>query len=342
MYNVVCVFVCSCLNGGMFYIEDIQDQVEFVLMCGGEYNVVCVYVLYCEKCYFECQYVGEEVVVVGGELIIGINVVDNGVMCLFDLNVLCVLIVLVCDGFGVVVNFDLIVVEMVKNLYDGVLMSQVYDLVIFVVCMMIEKDLVYSQVMVCILLYMICCEIFGEEVVQVEMLICYVEYFLQFLKCGVDVGLFDDKLLQFDLKCFGEVFDVNCDLQFGYFGLQMLYDCYFLYVDGICIEMLQVFFMCVVMGLLLNEIDCEMCVIEFYNVLLSFDFMSLMLMLFNLGMYCLQLLLCYLMMVVDDFDGIYEVLKENVLLLKFVGGFGNDWMCVCVFGLYIKGMNGKL
>ena len=64
------------------------------------------------------------------------------------------------------------------------------------------------------------------------------------------------------------------DLQFGYLGLQTLYDRYFLHIQGRRIEMPQAFFMRVAMGLALNEIDREARAIEFYNMLSTFDFMS--------------------------------------------------------------------
>ena len=339
-HNVVRALVRSRPNGGTFHIEDIQDQVELALMRGGEHNVARAYVLYREKRHLERQHAGEEVAAVetGGG---AINVVDNGVTRPLDLNALRALIVSACDGLGSAVNPDPIVAETVKNLYDGVPMSQVYDSAILAARTMIEKDPAYSQVTARILLHTIRREILGEEVVQAEMSTRYAEYFPQFLKRGVDAGLLDDKLLQFDLKRLGEALDANRDLQFGYLGLQTLYDRYFLHVDGSRIEMPQAFFMRVAMGLSLNEIDRETRAIEFYNVLSSFDFMSSTPTLFNSGTHRSQLSSCYLTTVADDLDGIYEALKENALLSKFAGGLGNDWTRVRALGSHIKGTNGK-
>ncbi|HCP79765.1 MAG TPA: hypothetical protein DIU11_19140, partial [Pusillimonas sp.] len=56
------------------------------------------------------------------------------------------------------------------------------------------------------------------------------------------------------------------DNQFTYLGLQTLYDRYFLHVRGHRIELPQIFFMRVAMGLALNEINREARAIEFYNV----------------------------------------------------------------------------
>ncbi|MFP3562393.1 hypothetical protein SB861_69080, partial [Paraburkholderia sp. SIMBA_049] len=77
------------------------------------------------------------------------------------------------------------------------------------------------------LLHTIRREILEEEVTQAEMGERYAEYFPQFIKRGVQAELLDDKLLQFDLKRLGAALDNNRDLQFGYLGLQTLYDRYF-------------------------------------------------------------------------------------------------------------------
>jgi ribonucleoside-diphosphate reductase alpha chain len=268
-------------------------------------------------------------------------VTDNGVTRPLDMNALHALIVSACEGLGEAVNADPIVAETVKNLYEGVPMSQVYDSAILAARTMIEKDPAYSQVTSRILLHTIRREILEEEVTQADMGWRYAEYFPQFIKRGVEAGLLDDKLQQFDLKRLGNALDAGRDLQFGYLGLQTLYDRYFLHVGGTRIEMPQAFFMRVAMGLSLNEIDREARAIEFYNVLSSFDFMSSTPTLFNSGTHRSQLSSCYLTTVADDLDGIYEALKDNALLSKFAGGLGNDWTRVRALGSHIKGTNGK-
>ncbi|RFU45761.1 ribonucleoside-diphosphate reductase subunit alpha [Paraburkholderia sp. DHOC27] len=334
--NVVRALVRSRPNGGTFHIEDIQDQVELALMRGGEHNVARAYVLYREK---RTQERGHDAEVSGTTP--GLNVTDGGVTRPLDMAALRGIIESACANLGDAVSAEPIVAETVKNLYDGVPMSQVYDSAILAARTMIEKDPAYSQVTARILLHTIRREILEEEVTQTEMGERYAEYFPTFIKRGVQAELLDDKLLQFDLKRLGAALDNNRDLQFGYLGLQTLYDRYFLHHDGVRIEMPQAFFMRVAMGLSLNEIDREARAIEFYNVLSSFDFMSSTPTLFNSGTRRSQLSSCYLTTVDDDLDGIYEALKENALLSKFAGGLGNDWTRVRALGSHIKGTNGK-
>ncbi|WP_338860614.1 ribonucleoside-diphosphate reductase subunit alpha [Mycetohabitans rhizoxinica] len=333
---VVRALVRSRPNGGTFHIEDIQDQVELALMRAGEHNVARAYVLYREKRAAERAHEVAQQPAQGG-----LNVNDNGIVRPLDLAALRNVITAACDGLGEAVSAEPIVAETVKNLYDGVPLSQVYDSAILAARTMIEKEPAYSQVTARLLLHTIRREILGEEVLQSEMGARYAEYFPQFLKRGVEAELLDEKLLQFDLKKLGDALDASRDLKFGYLGLQTLYDRYFLHVDGQRIEMPQAFFMRVAMGLALNEIDREARAIEFYNVLSTFDFMSSTPTLFNSGTRRSQLSSCYLTTVADDLDGIYEALKENALLSKFAGGLGNDWTRVRALGSHIKGTNGK-
>ena len=173
------------------------------------------------------------------------------------------------------------------------------------------------------------------------MLTAYASYFPRFIKRGVEGGLLNSELSRYDLPRLAAALDATRDLQFDYLGLQTLYDRYFLHLRGQRIELPQVFFMRVAMGLALNEIDREARAIEFYQILSSFDFMSSTPTLFNAGTLHSQLSSCYLSTVQDDLDSIYEAIKENALLAKYAGGLGNDWTPVRALRSHIKGTNGE-
>ncbi|WP_439892198.1 ribonucleoside-diphosphate reductase subunit alpha [Ralstonia sp. 25C] len=336
--NVVRALTRSRPNGGTFHIEDIQDQVELALMRSGEHDVARAYVLYRERRAQERAQAGETVQQPAAG---GLNVTDGGITRPLDMAALRNVIVTACTGLGEAVDPEPILKETVKNLYDGVPMTQVYDSAILAARTLIEKDPAYSQATARILLHTIRREILGQEVTQAEMSTRYAEYFPKFIQRGIEAELLDEKLAQFDLARLGAALNAANDFQFNYLGLQTLYDRYFLHVDEVRIEMPQAFFMRVAMGLALNEADREARAIEFYNLLSSFDFMSSTPTLFNSGTRRSQLSSCYLTTVSDDLDGIYEALKENALLSKFAGGLGNDWTNVRALGSHIKGTNGK-
>jgi ribonucleoside-diphosphate reductase alpha chain len=331
-------------EGGAIHIEEIQDQVELQLMRGGEHEVARAYVLYREK---RAQERAAQKLHAKPDVATPIHVVDNGIRKPLDLERMTALVRASCQGLKDV-DAEAILKVARKDLYDGVPMDEVRKCLVLAARTLIEKDPQYSYVTARLLLDALRFEALGEEATQAEMNEKYADYFPRFVKHGVRIGLLNEALLQYDMAKLGAALKPERDLQFGYLGLQTLYDRYFL-IDQYAVhgnagrrfELPQCFFMRVAMGLALNEVDREARAIEFYNVLSTFDFMSSTPTLFNSGTHRSQLSSCYLTTVSDDLDGIYEAIKENALLSKFAGGLGNDWTNVRAMGSHIKGTNGK-
>jgi ribonucleoside-diphosphate reductase alpha chain len=328
-------------SGGTLHIEDIQDQVELALMREGAHNVARAYVLYREERARERAKERHAQDEKRGQPTITVK--DGGVAKPLDLVAITALVRDACEGLGRDVGPGPILQAMQRDLYDGVPMAEVRKSLVLAARALIEQDPGYSYVTARLLLHTLRLETLGEEVTQAEMHLRYADYLPRFVDAGIEAGLLDERLANFDLKCLGAALDANRDLKFTYLGLQILYDRYFLHVQGRRIELPQIFFMRVAMGLALNETEDqrEARAIEFYNVLSSFDFMSSTPTLFNSGTRRSQLASCYLTTVSDDLDGIYEAIKENALLQKFAGGLGNDWTPVRALGAHIKGTNGK-
>ncbi|MDP3420355.1 MAG: ATP cone domain-containing protein, partial [Thiobacillus sp.] len=323
-------------NGGTFHIEDIQDQVELALMRSGEHEVARAYVLYREKRTQE-----RAAQKAAGVPEAQLHVIEDGVKKPLDTARLAGLLADACTGLGDNVKAEPIMHTVLRDLYDGVPMAEVEKALVLAARSMIEQDPGYSFVSARLLLNSIRHEVLGEAVMQAQMGERYAEYFPQFIKKGIAAELLDEKLAQFDLARLAKELDAGRDYQFGYLGLQTLYDRYFLHIEESRIELPQAFFMRVAMGLAINEVDRESRAIEFYQVLSSFDFMSSTPTLFNAGTRHSQLSSCYLTTVTDDLDGIYQAIKENAMLQKYAGGLGNDWTPVRAMGARIKGTNGK-
>jgi len=323
-------------HGGTMHIEDIQDQVELGLMRSGEHDVARTYVLYREeRSRSRAKSKTKEPVHI-------INVTgEDGVARPLDLDRFSALVQDACAGLGDVVSADAVIKLTLKDLYDGVALHEVRKCLVLSARSLIEKEPAYNFVTARLLLNTICSETLGEEIAPGDMATRYATYFPKFIKQGIKAELLDARLGQFDLKRLAKELDAQRDLQFGYLGLQTLYDRYFLHIEGKRIELPQAFFMRVAMGLALNEIDREARAVEFYRLLSSFDFMSSTPTLFNSGTQRSQLSSCYLTTVADDLDGIYEAIKENALLAKYAGGLGNDWTPVRALGAHIKGTNGQ-
>ena len=336
--QVVNALVRNRPGGGTFNIEDIQDQVELALMRSGEHDVARAYVLYREK---RAQERARAEPAKAQTAQPALNVNDNGTLRPLDLEQLRATIAASGAGLPIQIDAAAIIKETIKNLYDGIPADEVYKSAILSARAMVENDPAYSQVAARLLLHTIRTEALGEEASQADMATRYAEYLPRFIKTGIENGLLDSKLGQFDLPKLAAALNAERDNQFSYLGLQTLYDRYFLHVRGRRIELPQIFFMRVAMGLALNEIDREARAIEFYDILSSFDFMSSTPTLFNSGTLHSQLSSCYLTTVSDDLVGIYDAIKENALLAKYAGGLGNDWTPVRALRSHIKGTNGE-
>lgn len=336
--HVVQALVRSRPNGGTFHIEDIQDAVELALMRSGEHDVARSYVLYRER---RAQERAKSNVEQAADQATTLHVMDGGVRKPLDLAKLQDTIESAGFGLGEFVDTAAIQRETLKNIYDGVPVEEVYKSAILAARSMVENDPAYSKVTARLLLHTIRKEVLSEEASQEDMATRYATYFPTFIKRGVEAGLLNTELSRYNLPRLAAALDASRDLQFDYLGLQTLYDRYFLHIRGERIELPQVFFMRVAMGLAIAEVDRETRAIEFYQILSSFDFMSSTPTLFNAGTLHSQLSSCYLTTVSDNLDGIYEAIKENALLAKYAGGLGNDWTPVRAMRSHIKGTNGE-
>ncbi|MDA9719571.1 ribonucleoside-diphosphate reductase subunit alpha, partial [Betaproteobacteria bacterium] len=330
-------------SGGTIHIEEIQDQVELTLMRAGEHEVARSYVLYREERAKERREKSEGNAQADESLRISVD----GELKALDENWLKQIIEEACSGYADQVEPKSIYNSVFKNLYDGIKVDDLIKTLIMTSKTFIEKDPLYAKVTAQLLLFSIRKEVLGRHVQANEAKETYKSYFPRFVEKGVQVGVLSPELKSFDLEFLGETINPERDLQFGYLGLQTLYDRYFLIdrndsfsKEGRRIELPQIFFMRVAMGLALREENKSERAAEFYNLLSSFDFMSSTPTLFNSGTNFSQLSSCYLSTVEDDLDRIYEAIKENALLAKYAGGLGNDWTPVRALGSFIKGTNG--
>ncbi len=262
-----------------------------------------------------------------------------------DINRLASLIEDSCDQLEDVSAKE-VLEEALRNLYDGVSISDMRSSLIMSARTKVEKEPNYSFVTARILMDQIRSEALNflgvaEESSYNEMEKYYPQALVAYIDKGIELDILDPELKTFDLAKLGAAIDHTKDNQFTYLGLQTLYDRYFIHSNNIRYELPQVFFMRVSMGLAIEEENREERAIEFYNLLSSFDYMSSTPTLFNSGTKRPQLSSCYLTTVPDNLDGIFEAIKDDANLSKWAGGLGNDWTPVRAMNSYIKGTNGK-
>ncbi|MDQ7011483.1 MAG: ribonucleoside-diphosphate reductase subunit alpha, partial [Mariprofundaceae bacterium] len=328
-------------GSGVIHIEDIQDQVELALMRGGHHKVARAYVLYREARARERA--AEPETTTQEERIC--LMLDNGERQPLDEARLQTLIAEATAGLTAA-DADALREAIQRNIFDGMKEKDFRAAMVMTARTMIERDPDYSKVAARLLLdnarHEALSFIDGHhvEATQAEMAHRYAEYFPAYIRRAAELELLDEELTRYDLPRLAQALKAERDQDFGYLGLQTLYDRYFIHHRHIRFELPQAFFMRVAMGLAINEIDRETRAIEFYDLLSSFDFMSSTPTLFNSGTLRPQMSSCYLTTVPDALDGIYGAIRDNALLSKYAGGLGNDWTPVRGLGAYIKGTNG--
>ena len=332
-------------SGGTIHIEDVQDQVELCLMRAGEHKIARDYVIYREE--QARKRAAKQTLSPATQAVAGaINVIQaDGSRAPLDLDRLHTIVSEACTDLSDV-SETRILDEALKNLYDGVSAEELSISLVITARTMIEQDPNYSYVaarLLCDNLRSEALDFLGvaSSATQHDMGTLYARALPAYVTKGVELELLAPNLLDFDLERLGQALRPEHDLQFTYLGLQTLYDRYFIHSNDVRIELPQIFFMRVAMGLAAEEDDKNARAIEFYELLSSFDYMSSTPTLFNAGTLRPQLSSCYLTTVPDDLHGIYGAIQDNAMLSKFAGGLGNDWTPVRALGAYIKGTNGK-
>ena len=342
---VMATFQRRMPSGGTIHIEDVQDQVELSLMRSGEHKIARDYVIYREQ---QSQKRAAKIALSPATQAAAGNITvvqADGQRAPLDLDRLHTIVTEACFELSDVSEAD-ILDEALRNLYDGVSQAELSTSLVITARTMIEQEPNYSFVaarLLCDNLRSEALNFLGvaNSATQQDMGALYAEALSAYIKKGITLELLAPNLQDYDLARLGQALLPERDLQFTYLGLQTLYDRYFIHSDDVRIELPQVFFMRVAMGLAIEEDDPNARAIEFYQLLSSFDYMSSTPTLFNAGTLRPQLSSCYLTTIPDNLYGIYGAIQDNAMLSKFAGGLGNDWTPVRALGAYIKGTNGK-
>jgi len=329
-------------EGKAVHIEEVQDIVEKVIMAAGYHDVAKRYIIYREerakaRRNKEQQALTEESVEWAKNLVIK---TDKGERPL-DLDEVRFEFETCCKGLADV-SAILLFKEAAKNYFSGMAERQMMQANIMAARAFIEKEPNYGFVAARLLLLMEYQEALDQDVSFERMRAEYPAYLATYINQAVGLGLIDPVLKQFDLKLLGKAIVPERDFIFRYMGLQTLYDRYFIHSEDRRLELPQIFWMRVAMGLCVNEqAGKNERAIEFYNILSTFRFTSSTPTLFNSGTRHPQLSSCFLTTIDDDLLHIFKCIQDDAMLSKWSGGLGNDWTSVRAMGSRIKGTNGK-
>jgi len=333
-------------DGPMIDIEVIQNKVEFALMCAGEHKVARSYVLYREARH-QARLEETAAAEAAKQEQPSINVtLSDGSTKPLDRAWLKAIVDKACEGIEAASSDDILAATE-ANLFDGVALTDVQKTLVLTARTHVENDPDYTFVSARLLLRQLQEENFTalgiqHDISETDFTSHYKESFHAFMSFGIEHELLMPECNDFDLDRLADALDPSRDHLFTYLSMQTLYDRYFIHWKEQRIELPQIFFMRVAMGLAHCEGDQRNeRAIEFYNLISQFDYMPSTPTLFNSGTCHPQLSSCFLTTIPDCLNGIYGSIKDNAMLSKFAGGIGNDWTPVRGLGARIKGTNGK-
>lgn len=338
-YQTLQIIKEMCPNGGVVHIETIQNCVEKALMMTGEHNVAHAYILYREKQNQARQNKPSDYVPS-----IRIKSLDGSTKEL-DKEGLAKFLAVLADGLKAV-DHNLILEETYKNLYDGISYHDLNTALIMVTRPMVEQEPEYSFFAARLLKHRLSEEALslfqGSPIQLKDPHFDYSKLLSQYIHKGVEFEYLSEDLLTYDLDALSQAIDCTRDNLLSFFSLQTLYDRYFIHHKETRIELPQLFFMRVAMGLALNEKGHKTKrAIEYYNLISRLTYMCATPTLFNAGTRRSQLSSCFLLSVEDDLPSIFEHYYKMALISKFAGGIGTSWTKVRANSSWIKGTNGR-
>jgi len=285
-------------------VENIQDIVEKHLIDNDLYEIAKAYILYRAKRREEREK-QQEITLEKAKLGRLRVKKRDGRTILFNINRINEIISDAAKEHRDEVSVDIISKEVVKNIYDGVSVEEIEKALILASISFIEKDPAYNYVSARLFLFKLYREVVGEDFKNPNMENLYRSSFTYSIQKGIEEGILDKRLLEFDLERLSKELKIERDDMIQYMGIEILYDRYLSKIGKRRIEMPQSFWMRVAMGLSLNEEDKNEKAIEFYDLLSSLKFVSSSPTLFNSGSTHSQLSSCYLTTVKDDFQSYY-------------------------------------
>ena len=321
-------------------VEHTQDLVEKHIMGAGFFDVAKAYIIYRYERTKEREEEKMETLekVEEGGLYI---TKKNGKKEKFNLEKVRKSVMHVINGYEKEINVEQIVAQIKLEVYEGMPTREISKALVMTLRSMIEQDPVYSYVASRMILAQINEDLLGDSLNYKNIETQYRESFTVSIKKGVERGLLDARMVDFDLPRLSQALVRSRDELFMYLGSQTVYERYLVRDvegDGKIMENIQSFWMRISMGIALaeKELDRTTRAIEFYEVMSTLRFVPSSPTLFHSGTKHPQLSSCYLNTVGDSLESIFKVYADNAQLSKWAGGIGTNWTSVRASGALVK------
>ena len=234
------------------------------------------------------------------------------------------------------ISLDLIMQEITKNLHDKASTIDIEDAMVLAAIAFIERDPAYSLVASRLLRQKLSKEVIERSTTQENYAQQYRDAFVRGITAGIERKITDARLAEFDLEYLASNLEIKRDDLLEYLGLRTLYERYFFRVEGRRVELPQMFWMRVAMGLSIQEENKNERALEFYNLISTLNFVPSTPTLLHSGGTHPQLSSCYLTTIDDDLNQIFKCLGDNAQMSRWSGGIANDWTPLRATGSYIK------
>ena len=225
-----------------------------------------------------------------------------------------------------------------RNSYAGASLDEIDEALLGVLTARTERDPTHDDAAARVARWRHARNVTGEDGPLADS--TYREAFAAGIEEGVERGLLDERMADYDLEALATELVPERDEAFGYMAVSTLVQRYFLRsTEGEDpLELPQAFWMRVAMGVALAEEpgEREERAVEFYEALSSRRFIHSTPTLFHAGTTHPQLSSCYLTTVQDDLEDIFDSYKAHAKLSKWSGGLGNDWTNVRATGSLIE------
>jgi ribonucleoside-diphosphate reductase alpha chain len=204
------------------------------------------------------------------------------------------------------VDIELILEEVSKYLFDGIRADEIAESLILAVVSLMERDPSYGYVAGKLLFKKLFKAVTGHSTMRTDRDLMYTQAFVDGIAYGIDQGLYDVKLKEFDLEFLASKLVFERDHLFDYMGLRILYERYFSKTATGHFELPQAFWMRVSMGLCLNEKDKNGMAVKFYDIISTFHYTPSTPTLLHASLKRPQLSSCFLNTVEDDLHHIFK------------------------------------
>lgn len=251
--------------------EEVQDTIEHVFMQYSYFAVARTYILH--------RYLKDA----GNAQVVGDGVTADSFMITrtggkkepYAREKMHAYLVRFAEGHAAAIDFDAVIDNVERGLYDGINTRDIAALVTDVLRSSIETDAAYSVVAARQLCDRVCQEVTGgtTTLTRDEYNDVYRTAFVRAMRRGVEGGQLDRRILSFDLEKMAALLDPARDNLFMYPGAALLHKKYLVRLDsGEVIETPQMMWMRIAMGVALNEAYTETRVQELYDAMSTLRF----------------------------------------------------------------------